>query len=263
MRQPLTPIAVMLSVLCLAAPARADDDDVELYARVIVDSTVIRSGPGVSYRRLYVAERGDVFPVVARSTRGGYWFQVELPDGTSGWILGDTVYNHEVGEDDPDEGRFLPGLFAPPPLPTATGELSVTFGILGRSFGANGFGGFMAVRPTIYVRPSFGLEVTAAASVSTGGRVFLGTIGGIINVFPESPVVPYVVAGGGVALSAPNSDTFLFEEGTTGAMYGGGGLRFGFKYRLTLRIEARAWAFYEADRYVAQEELSGGITVFF
>ena len=41
------------------------------------------------------------------------------------------------------------------------------------------------------------------------------------------------------------------------------GLRLGFHYRLTLRLEARAYTFFEPDRFVAQEEFSAGLTVFF
>ena len=173
---------------------------------------------------MYLASRGDVFPLRSRATRGGYWFEVELPDGTGGWILGDFVYVHEVGEDDVG-GRFLPWLFAPPPLPTASGELSVTAGIIGESFGFGGsVGGFMAIRPTYYLAPTFGIEATAAASVSEGGRLFIGTLGGIVNLFPESPIVPYLVVGGGVGISDPNADTFLLESGDVGVAYGGGGL---------------------------------------
>jgi len=255
--------AISALLLVLSSTAAWADDDVEPYARIIIDTAVMYSGPGTSYRRVYVAERGEVFPIRARSPRGGYWFQVVLPDATTGWVLGDTVYVHEVSDDEASGGRFLPWLFAPPPLPTATGELSVSAGVLGRTFGTTSGGGFMAVRPAFYIQPTFGIELTGAASVSTGGRLFIGAIGGIVNIFPRSPIVPYVVAGAGFAQSDPNADTFLLESGGTGVVYGGGGLRFGFRYRLTIRVEARAYAFYKPDLYVAQEELSGGITVFF
>ncbi len=33
--------------------------------------------------------------------------------------------------------------------------------------------------------------------------------------------------------------------------------------RVALRIEARAYAIYDQNRYIAQEEYSGGVTVFF
>ncbi|MCA9601604.1 MAG: SH3 domain-containing protein [Myxococcales bacterium] len=251
----------MLSAIAIPT-ARADDDERAAYARVIVEQAVIRSGPSVSYQRVYLAERGETFPILGRSSRA-YWFRVELPDGTSGWIPGAEVYNHELGEDEADDGRFLPAIFAPPALPTATGELSVTAGLLGRTFGFRGGGGFLAVRPAFYLTPEFGFEGTLGASVAEGGQIYMGTVGGIVNVFPRSPVVPYVVAGGGMALSDPNADSFILASGSTGVLYGGGGLRFGFRYRLVVRIEARAYAFYQTERYVAQEELSGGITVFF
>ena len=255
--------SLVLLASVIGGPTRAAaQDEPEPYARVIVDTTPLRSGPSTSYRRVYLAERGEVFPVTGRAPNG-YWFKVELPDGTDGWVLGDTVYNHEVSEEEASRGRFLPWLFAPPPLPGATGELAVTFGMIGKTFGFDGAGGFMAVRPTILVNPAFGFEVTAAASVARGGRMLIGAVGGILNVFPESPIVPYVVAGGGYAVSDPNADTYLLQSGSTAVAYGGGGLRFGFRYRLTLRVEARAYAFYQPDLYVAQEELSGGITVFF
>ena len=48
-----------------------------------------------------------------------------------------------------------------------------------------------------------------------------------------------------------------------GVLYGGGGLRFGFRYRLTFRIEARGYAFFDEDRVTALEEITGGFTVFF
>lgn len=249
------PAVVVLAAWLTSAPASADDEDVELYARVIVDSTPLRTGPGASFRRVHVAERGDVFRIRRRSTIG-YWFQVELPDGTTAWVLGDAVYNHEVGPEGPDGGRPWPRLFAPPPLPDAAGEIAVAFGVLGRN-------GFMAVRPSILLAPEVGIELTAGAGVSRGGRMLMGAAGGIVNVFPDWPIVPYVVAGGGFARSDPNADTFLLEPGTVGVLYGGGGLRLGFRYRLTVRIEARVYGFFEPDRYVAQEEFSGGVTVFF
>jgi hypothetical protein len=42
----------------------------------------------------------------------------------------------------------------------------------------------------------------------------------------------------------------------------GAGLRIGLRYRITLRLEARSYVFFETDRYVRDEELSAGLTVF-
>jgi hypothetical protein len=246
---------VVCGAMLSAPPEARALDDAEPYARIIVDRTALRSGAGTSFRRVFVAHRGDVFPIRQRSTQD-YWFQVELPDGTYAWVFGDAVYVHEVTEEEATQGRFLPQLFAPPPLMDANVEIAASFGVLGG-------GGFMALRPTILLAPQFGLEVTGAATVSKGGRILMGGAGGIVNLFPDFPIVPYAVVGGGIAASDPNADSFLLESGTVGMLYAGGGLRFGFRYRLTIRIEARAYAFFEPDRYKAQEEYSGGLTVFF
>jgi hypothetical protein len=247
--------SALLLALLFAAPSQVAAREVQPYARITVESTVLRAGPGTRFRRVHLAHRGDVFPVIRRATQG-FWLQVELPDGTTAWALGDTVHVHEVTDEEVAAARGRSKVFAPPPLPSARAELAVTFGALDR-------GGFMAVRPSVLLSPVFALEATAAAAVSRGGRILLGGAGGIINLFPHSPVVPFFVVGGGVARNDPNADTFLLEGGSIGMAYAGGGLRFGFRYRLTLRIEARAYAFFEPNRYVAQEEYSAGISVFF
>lgn len=251
------------SLLCPVLPAAAQDEDRTgeelaegVYARVIVDRTELRAGPGASYQRVHVAGRGDVFRVVSRATTG-YWFRVELPDGTFAWIHGDTVYNHQVSRDEATGGRFAPEVFAPPPLPTAAGELAVQFGILGF------FNGFMAVRPALNLAPEVELELNLGGSLGDFGRLLIGSGGPLINMWPRSPVVPFVTVGGGFAVSDPNADSFLFDHGMVGVLYGGGGLRFGFRHRITFRIEARGYAFFDENRIVALEEISGGLTVFF
>jgi hypothetical protein len=239
-------------VLSMTRSARADDD---VYAQIIVDSTTMRSGPGGSFRRVYVAHRGEVFPVRERATRG-YWFRVELPDATRAWVSGDAVYNRHVSDDEASAGRFLPWLLAPPPLPDAHGEVAMTFGVLSG-------GGFMAIRPTILLQPTFGLEITGAASVSRGGRLLIAGAGPIVNIFPRSPIIPFLTIGAGAVMSEPNADSFILQSGTMATMWGGGGLRIGFHHRITLRLDARVYAFYTPNRYVVQEEFSAGLTIFF
>jgi hypothetical protein len=252
-------IARAFLILCLStSSALAQEEAVAegVYARVIVERTELRSGPGGSFQRVRMAERGDVFRVAQRSSTG-YWFRVELADGTYAWIHGDTVYNHHVSPEAAAQGRFAPDVFAPPPLPTARGELAVQFGILGF------FNAFMAIRPSIVVAPELELEVNLGGSVGDGGRLLIGSGGPLVNLFPDSPVVPFFTVGGGFAVSEPNADTFLLESGMVGVLYGGGGLRFNFRYRITIRIEARGYAFFDENRIIALEEITGGITVFF
>ena len=71
-----------------AAPRAHAQDEVEVYARVVVDRAEVRAGPSATYRRIYAARRDEVFPVRGRAS-SGYWFRIELPDGTSGFIRGD------------------------------------------------------------------------------------------------------------------------------------------------------------------------------
>jgi len=253
--------ALLAGMPAVALAQGRDDVGPDPHARVVVAETDVRAGPAASFRRIYRAARGEVFPVSARSTRG-FWLGVTLPDGTTGWILGDAVYVFDPAED-PDAVLPPDGPFAVPPLVDARVELAATFGILGRTFGAGGGGGFMAIRPTFYLSERFGIELTAAASVASGGQLYFGTIGGLVNLFPRSPVIPYLVVAGGYAFSDPNADVFLLDEGALPVLVGGGGFRIGFRHRIVLRIEVRAYAFFDADQYVPQEEVSGGITVFF
>ncbi len=267
-------LVTLVSAIVAAAPsraARAQDAEAEsaegagsdesgtdpgdgggAFARILVDATPMRSGPGPAFRQIGTARRGEVYPIRQRASMG-YWFEIERPDSTFAWVLGDAVYVHDDGS---TPSHFMPRLFAPPPLPDAHGEVAITFGALGS-------GGFMAIRPSFLIQPAAGVELTAAAAVSRAGRILIGGLGGIVNLAPRSPIVPYVAVGGGFAHSDPNADTFLLQSGTVGMLYGGGGLRFAFRYRLILRAEVRGYAFIEPDRYVTDEEYSGGLTVFF
>jgi hypothetical protein len=219
-----------------------------------VGTAALRTGPGASFRIVRVAAQGDTFPVQERGTRG-YWLRVELPDGSLAWIQGDAVYTHEVGPPSRWQ-RILAKVFSPPPLLGAHGEVAVTLGMLEQS-------GFMAVRPAWVVAPAFELELNLAASVGSSGRLFIGGLGGLVNVFPSWPIVPFFTAGGGLARALPNADTFVLEEGTRSTMYGGGGLRFGFRQRIVLRVEGRGYVFFDEGSLVEQREVSGGLSAFF
>lgn len=247
--------ALALSVWLCAWASAAIAQDTQVYARVIVDTAPVRSGPSATQRVVTMARRDQVFPVRGRATRGHY-FRIELPDGTHGYVQGDLVYNHEVSEERAHGGRFWPEVFAPAALPSAHGEVALVGGALGG-------GGMLALRPTWLLQPSFGLEITAGAAVAPGGRLLMLMLGPVVNLFPSSPVVPFATVAAGVVTSSPNADTFLLEQGSVSAASAGLGLRIGFRHRITLRLEARTYVLFDADRYVRQEEWSGGLTVFF
>lgn len=242
---------VVLALCWSAGRAHAERD--ETYARVIVESVALRSGPGVGFRILQVARRDDTFRVQGRA-HSGYWLEVELAGGGRAYAQGDALFLFDTDEQPVERSSW--GVFAPAPLPHARGELAFGLGTLSGS-------GLLAVRPNILLSPNFGFEANFAASVGSLGRLFLIGAGALVNLFPNWPVVPFFVAGGGTVRAAPNSDAFIFEAGGRSMLYGGGGLRFGFKHRLILRIEGRGYAFFDADRRLSQQELSGGLSAFF
>ncbi|HEX5661851.1 MAG TPA: hypothetical protein VFX59_31885 [Polyangiales bacterium] len=244
---------VALLFWLLAAIAHAQPDSNDSYARIVTNSAALRAGPGPGFRILQVARRDDTFRVQGRAS-AGYWLELELAGGGSAYVQGDAVWLFDTSEQ--PVARQSWGIFAPPPLLRARGELAFSFGALRGN-------GFLAVRPSYLLAPSFGFEANLGASVGSLGRLFLIGAGAIVNLFPSWPVVPFVVAGGGTVRAAPNSDAFIFESGGRSMLYGGGGLRFGFKHRLIVRVEARGYAFFDADRRIAQQEISGGLSAFF
>ena len=53
------------------------------------------------------------------------------------------------------------------------------------------------------------------------------------------------------------------SAGFLSAQRQGGGLRFGFRQRLIVRVEGRSHVFFDANNLTAQEEISGGLSAFF
>jgi hypothetical protein len=231
-----------------------DREERSTYARVLVDTTTVHAGPNASYRAISCVHRDTLLPVRSRAPQD-YWLEVELRDGTKGFVRGETVYVSQLADSEVNAGRFLPQVFAPPPLVEAHGEVALIGGVLGG-------GGWLALRPSVLLAPSFGIELTAGAAVAQGGRLLVAMLGPFVNIFPDAPVVPFFNLAAGVISTSPNADTFLLQSSKLVGVSAGAGLRVGFRYRLTLRLEARTYVFYETDRYVREEELSAGLSVF-
>ena len=169
--------AVALSLVAAFGPAalraRAAAEEMRAHARVVIERAPVRAGPGAEFRVVYIGRRDELLPVRSRA-RKEYWLQVELPDGTLGYVAGDVVYVLELDEDAASSGRFLPWLLAPPPMLAARGEVAITGGVLGD-------GGMLALRPAVLFDPAFGIELTAGAAVATGGRLLFVTAGPVVK----------------------------------------------------------------------------------
>src|SRR3954469_16699281 len=110
MRAALLAAALSLAAFLAAPDVRADGvEQPEAFARVVVDSAELRSGPGVSYRVISTANRGETLALDGRQGQG-FWLRVLLADGRVAFALGDEVQPFAVKPGEPD-APSRPGFF--------------------------------------------------------------------------------------------------------------------------------------------------------
>lgn len=250
-------VAAAAVALCV----RAADARAEAYLRVIAQRASIHSGPGPGYREVAVADRDQVFTVLARGTRD-FWFKVELEDGTSGWILGDLVFPFEVGEEEPPGAFTRMGrairrtLLGPSPAPYANVGLSFSAGVLDRE-------GVFVLRPSWLIDPYWALEAFGGLSPRSEKDIFLGGLGFVLRLAPGAVIGPYVGVGVGAARIRPKADNFVDPEETLMALGAGGGFEITFKKQITVRLDARNWTLFDENKASNGQEYSGGLAIFF
>jgi hypothetical protein len=239
-------------------PAQAS---AEAYLRVIAQRAPVHSGPSASYREVYYAERGQVFPVLERGTRD-YWFKIELDDGTTGWIVGDMVFPFEVGPPG-DEGVFVRmgqaikgAILGPSPIGYASVGLSFSAGLL------DGEGMFL-LRPSWLIDPYWAVEGFAGLSPRADKDIFLGGLGFVLRLVPGAVICPYAGISTGAAHIRPKIDNFIDRNETLMALGAGGGFEITFKKQITLRLDARNWSLFNENHSSNGQEYSGGLAIFF
>jgi hypothetical protein len=251
---------LVLSVAIVAAMlgGRASAD---AYLRVISQKASVKTGPGPGYREVYIADRGQVFPVVERSTKD-YWFKVELDDGTHGWILGDLVFPFEVGDAE-EAGAFTRmgraikrAILGPNPAPYANVGISFSAGILDRE-------GVFLLRPSWLIDPYWSIEGFGGLSPRSEKDVFLGGLGFVLRLSPGSVIGPYVNLGTGAAHIRPKADNYVDVEETLMGLVAGGGIEITFKKQITVRLDARNWTLFDENHSNNGQEYSGGLAIFF
>ena len=249
-------LVVIAALLGSAGDARAD-----AYLRVITQTAPVHTGPGTSYRKIYTASRGDVYPVTERGSET-YWFKVELDDGTVGWIYGELVFPFEVVEDT-DVSIFTRAwratrraIFAPSPVPSSSVEISFSAGALSRE-------GVFLVRPAYLIDRYFALEGFAGLSPRGQEDLFLYGAGWTFRLVPGSTLGPHVHAGVGGATFRPKGDNPIGEPRSLFALSIGGGFELTFKKQITVRIDFRNWTLFDPDKADNAQEYSGGLAIFF
>jgi hypothetical protein len=252
-------VATFAASFALLSPLGARADSI-LVARVLSESAEVRTGPGFAYRAIYVAQQGETLPVVDRAP-GAYWFRVTLPDGTSGWILGDEVLPLAVDAAAPGPPglgeRFVSAVFSPPPLASAEIGMAFSAGLLGGE-------GMVLFRPSVLLAPHLALEGYVGETV--GDQIDIVHYGLAANLFlwPRSPVTLFFSLGGGGAHGRKKADQFVLPEDSDFlTANAGGGLLIALRKRITLRIDCRNYAIFDANYTRNLMEYSGGFAVLF
>lgn len=249
-------VAAGALLAALAWPALGD-----AYLRVISQRAPVHTGPGAGYRELYVAERGEVLPVLQRGG-DGFWFRVALEDGTTGWILGELVFPFEVvDEEEPGlfrrMGRAIRrAVLGPSPVPYSDVEISFSAGAL------DGEGAFL-LRPAWLVDSYFAVEGFAGLSPRQDDDLFLAGLGWTLRLIPGAALGPFLHAGVGAAHLRPKADNFTEDPTTLMALAAGGGFEITFKKQITIRLDYRNWTIFDPDQASNGQELSGGLAIFF
>lgn len=246
-------LAVVATSTFVAALAKAEDEG-DAFARVVVEETALRSGPGVSHRTVYVAHRGETFAIEGREG-SGFWLRVILPDGRLAYVLGDTVEPIAVDANAPD-APSRPGFFAPPALAEARGGFSLVAGLFDK-------GGYVEIKPALVLAPAVAIEPYAGIALSSEGRRFVYGAGGTLNFAPDWAIAPYVHVGAGGVTTTPNEDARILEGGTVAHARAGGGLLVSLRWRILVRLEAMEVVLFDPDYKRSAQSFVGGFGTYF
>jgi uncharacterized protein YraI len=105
---------VALNTLLPTATAPAAAASASSAPRAVADALInVRSGPGTEYTLVGALQPAEAVAIVAKNPAGDWW-EVTLPDGQTGWVLGQLVQSSG------DTGAVAVAVDIPAPPPTAT-----------------------------------------------------------------------------------------------------------------------------------------------
>ncbi|MFO7180584.1 MAG: hypothetical protein DIU78_017930 [Pseudomonadota bacterium] len=245
--------AVVCALSLVVGAAAAYADEPEVFARVVVSETELRSGPGISHRVIERAKRGDTFLVETRETKG-FWLEVTLADGRTAYVLGDTVERMTLA-DEPELAEQRPGVFAPPALATARGGFALLAGM-------HDGDGYAEVRPALVIAPSLSFEPYVGVALLPESRRLIYGAATALNFAPDWAIAPFVALGIGGVLEQPK-DEFVMEERKWFHARAGGGLLVSLRLRLLFRLEASHLVLFTEDDYRSTQVYLGGLGTYF
>ena len=250
----------------LAVPASAfaadspSEDRAEAFARVVVDSTDLRTGPGVSFRVIYTAHRGETFALDGRQG-GGFWLRVLLPDGRRAYAMGEQVEPFAVTNNE----FSRPGIFSPPPLEGAHAGFALLGGMLNIPVktGAYQQFGYMEVRPQLVLDKTFSLEAFVGDGLTEDGAQLFYGLSATVYLFPKWALCPFLSLGGGGLSIIPSADSFILQRQDLFTARAGGGFLFALRNRILVRIEATNLTLFTANSFMNAQTVAGGFGVYF
>jgi hypothetical protein len=243
-------LSTLLWLLSLAPRAGAVD---EVFARVTEAEGEVRAGPGVSYRVIHHAVRGDAFLLEGRETTG-YWLRIVLPDGRTGYILGDTVEVLAPGEG--EEAPAGPGFFSPPALQSANGGMTLMAGVFD-------WAAYAELRPSFVLAPTLSIDPYIGMSLPSSGRTLHYGAGVTLNVIPDWAFAPYLHMGGGGYHFTPNEDAFVPRDKDMFHLRVGGGLLVSLRWRVLFRLEAMNTILFTTDFHQNAQSYTAGFGTYF
>jgi uncharacterized protein YgiM (DUF1202 family) len=245
-------LLLCLSVLGLPARAHAAEEE-DAYARVVVAEAELRAGPGVSHRVIYRAPRGETFLISSRET-AGFWLQVTLPDGRTGYVLGDTVEPVSATDDSAEAAR-KPGFFAPPALQDAHAGFAMMAGIYDRA-------GYVELRPAWVIAPAIAFEPYVGLALQSDSRRIIYGGAGTLNLLPDKALAPFVTIGAGGMYEQPK-DEFVRPSRKWFHARAGGGVLISLRFRVSLRLEVANMVLFQEDDYQNVQSYAAGLGTYF
>ncbi len=267
MRKVLVGLALALGAAVASAVAGESAayaaEEPEAFARVVVDTAEIRSGPGVSFRVITSVPRGETLAIDGRPSPG-FWLRVVLPDGRIGYALGDEVQVFAVRPGEPD-APSRPGFFATPPLEGTHAGFAIVGGVLSipiRDGSTEAFG-YLEGRPSVVIDRTLTLDgFVGGALTADGAQVFYGG-GATVNFAPSWAICPFLGIGGGALTVRPNADSFVLRREDLYLARAGGGLLMALRGRILVRLEVTNLSLFDEDSFKNAQTYSGGFGVYF
>jgi hypothetical protein len=246
-----------------AAPAGPQETEPEAFARVIVESADLRTGPGISYRVIYLAHRGETFALDGR-LGAGFWLRVILPDGRYAYALGDEVQPFAVTPG--EEGApSRPGFLAPPPLSGTRAGFALLGGVLSIPVvgGSVERYGYVEARSSVVLTQTVSLEGFVGDGLTRDGAQLLYGGGVAIYLAPRWAICPFVgLFAGGLSVFA-NPDSFVLRREDLYLAREGGGVLFALRNRILVRVEATNLSVFSSQSYKNAQTYAGGLGVYF